>query len=436
MSSVTLEEPFMPEIITRPVPQPDMPEWFQSARCEAWNRFEKLAWPKRTDESWRFTDLKKIDIAGAKRAEEVAEAAELISRSTSLEAVSGRMIFANDRMVHHSILSDELRAKGMIWESLGIAVREHAEIVRRHFMTQPVLLGGDKFAALHQANVTNGTFLFIPKNTEISLPIEVFHWMSGDNVAVFPHTLIVVGENSRVTLVDHFLGASSKTSGVACGVNDLFLETGAKLTYVNVQGWSENTKAFQMNSTVVGRDAASTSLTLNLGAAYARGESVSHLAGQGGRSDMLSVNVTNGRQEIDQRTFQIHEVPNTASDLLYKNSLDDQARTLFAGLIRVEPGAHKTDAYQKVRNLLLSDEAEANSAPGLEIEADDVRCTHGATSGQVEAEELFYLLARGIPMKQAQKLIVHGFLQEAIDRLGNEAIAKVLGERVSEKFAG
>jgi len=413
-----------------------MPEWFQSARCEAWNRFEKLAWPKRTDESWRFTDLKKIDIAGAKRAEEVAEAAELISRSTSLEAVSGRMIFANDRMVHHSILSDELRAKGMIWESLGIAVREHAEIVRRHFMTQPVLLGGDKFAALHQANVTNGTFLFIPKNTEISLPIEVFHWMSGDNVAVFPHTLIVVGENSRVTLVDHFLGASSKTSGVACGVNDLFLETGAKLTYVNVQGWSENTKAFQMNSTVVGRDAASTSLTLNLGAAYARGESVSHLAGQGGRSDMLSVNVTNGRQEIDQRTFQIHEVPNTASDLLYKNSLDDQARTLFAGLIRVEPGAHKTDAYQKVRNLLLSDEAEANSAPGLEIEADDVRCTHGATSGQVEAEELFYLLARGIPMKQAQKLIVHGFLQEAIDRLGNEAIAKVLGERVSEKFAG
>ena len=436
MSSATLEEPFMPEIITRPVPQPDMPEWFQSARCEAWNRFEKLAWPKRTDESWRFTDLKKIDIAGAKRAEEVAEAAELISRSTSLEAVSGRMIFANDRMVHHSILSDELRAKGMIWESLGIAVREHAEIVRRHFMTQPVLLGGDKFAALHQANVTNGTFLFIPKNTEISLPIEVFHWMSGDNVAVFPHTLIVVGENSRVTLVDHFLGASSKTSGVACGVNDLFLETGAKLTYVNVQGWSENTKAFQMNSTVVGRDAASTSLTLNLGAAYARGESVSHLAGQGGRSDMLSVNVTNGRQEIDQRTFQIHEVPNTASDLLYKNSLDDQARTLFAGLIRVEPGAHKTDAYQKVRNLLLSDEAEANSAPGLEIEADDVRCTHGATSGQVEAEELFYLLARGIPMKQAQKLIVHGFLQEAIDRLGNEAIAKVLGERVSEKFAG
>jgi len=436
MSSATLEEPFMPEIITRPVPQPDMPEWFQSARCEAWNRFEKLAWPKRTDESWRFTDLKKIDIAGAKRAEEVAEAAELISRSTSLEAVSGRMIFANDRMVHHSILSDELRAKGVIWESLGIAVREHAEIVRRHFMTQPVLLGGDKFAALHQANVTNGTFLFIPKNTEISLPIEVFHWMSGDNVAVFPHTLIVVGENSRVTLVDHFLGASSKTSGVACGVNDLFLETGAKLTYVNVQGWSENTKAFQMNSTVVGRDAASTSLTLNLGAAYARGESVSHLAGQGGRSDMLSVNVTNGRQEIDQRTFQIHEVPNTASDLLYKNSLDDQARTLFAGLIRVEPGAHKTDAYQKVRNLLLSDEAEANSAPGLEIEADDVRCTHGATSGQVEAEELFYLLARGIPMKQAQKLIVHGFLQEAIDRLGNEAIAKVLGERVSEKFAG
>ena len=116
-----------------------------------------------------------------------------------------------------------------------------------------------------------------------------------------------------------------------------------------------------------------------------RSESVSHLRGPGGRSDMLAVTVADGAQEIDQRTFQIHEAPNTASDLLYKNSLDDTARTIFTGLIRVDPGAHKTDAYQKVRNLLLSDEAEANSAPGLEIEADDVRCTHGATSGQIEA---------------------------------------------------
>ena len=138
---------------------------------------------------------------------------------------------------------------------------------------------------------------------------------------------------------------------------------------------------------------------------------------------------------MDARTFQIHEVPNTQSDLLYKNSLDDTARTIFAGLIRVDPGAHRTDAYQKVRNLLLSDEAEANSAPGLEIEADDVRCTHGATSGQIEQEELFYLLSRGIPKNAAQRLIVFGFLNEVFDRLGNESVQEKLRELVRARFA-
>ena len=159
------------------------------------------------------------------------------------------------------------------------------------------------------------------------------------------------------------------------------------------------------------------------------------LRGPGGRSDMLSVNAAEGAQIFDQRTLQIHEVPNTQSDLLYKNSLDDNARTIFAGLIRVDPGAHRTDAYQKVRNLLLSDEAEANSAPGLEIEADDVRCTHGATCGQIEQEELFYLLSRGIPKNEAQRLIVFGFLNEVFERLGNEPVQDNLRKLVRAKFA-
>jgi Fe-S cluster assembly protein SufD len=165
-----------------------------------------------------------------------------------------------------------------------------------------------------------------------------------------------------------------------------------------------------------------------------RTESVSHLRAPGGRSDMLAVTTASRDQEIDQRTFQIHEAPNTSSDLLYKNALDDQARTIFSGLIRVSPGAHKTDAYQKVRNLLLSDEAEANSMPGLEIEADDVRCTHGATSGQIEEEELFYLLSRGIRLKDAQRLIVHGFLDEVLERLGNGPLATKMSALIHDRF--
>jgi Fe-S cluster assembly protein SufD len=237
-----------------------------------------------------------------------------------------------------------------------------------------------------------------------------------------------------VTVVDYFASADEEAPGFACGVNDLWLGAGAKVTYVNVQEWSRKTLAVQINSTIVGRDAAAVALNANFGGANVRSESISHLRGQGGRSDMLAFSTAEGRREIDQRTLQIHEKPNTASDLLYKNALDDQARTIFSGLIRVAQGAHFTDAYQKVRNLLLSDEAEANSAPGLEIEADNVRCTHGATSGQIEEEELFYLLSRGIPKSVAQRLIVFGFLNEVIERLPNAAVQQRLRGMLESRF--
>jgi Fe-S cluster assembly protein SufD len=190
-----------------------------------------------------------------------------------------------------------------------------------------------------------------------------------------------------------------------------------------------------MNTTTVDHNASAMSLNLHLGARYSRFESLSRLVGEGARSDLLAVAVATADQEFDARTLQDHVTPHTASDLLYKNALDDRARCTFGGLIRVEPHAHFTDAYQKVRNLLLSDDAEANSMPGLEILADNVRCTHGATSGQIEKDELFYLRTRGIPVSIAQRLIVTGFLNEVIQRLDQPAITSYLHQLVEDKFA-
>jgi Fe-S cluster assembly protein SufD len=204
---------------------------------------------------------------------------------------------------------------------------------------------------------------------------------------------------------------------------------------VCAQEWASNVIALQMNSTVVDHDASAMSLNLHVGAKYSRFESLSRLIGEGGRSDLLAVAVAKDQQEFDARTLQDHISPRTASDLLYKNVLDDRARTIFGGLIRVEPHAHFTDAYQKVRNLLLSDDAEANSMPGLEILADNVRCTHGATSGQIDEDELFYLRTRGIPTKIAQRLLVTGFLDEVIQRLDHVAIAEHLHQLIENKFA-
>ncbi len=193
--------------------------------------------------------------------------------------------------------------------------------------------------------------------------------------------------------------------------------------------------ALQMNSTTVDHDASAMSLNLNLGARYSRFEGLSRLVGEGARSDMLAVSVATNDQEFDSRTLQDHISPRTASDLLYKNALDDKARCTFGGLIRVEPHAHFTDAYQKVRNLLLSDDSEANSMPGLEILADNVRCTHGATSGQINEDEMFYLRSRGIPPRVAQRLLVTGFLNEVIQRLDQPAIGDHLQRLIDRKFA-
>lgn len=343
------------------------------------------------------------------------------------------MVFANDELLTREAHSKALAEKGVIWESIAKAAVEHEDIFRKHFMTREVALGSRKFAALHVAMMKTGTFLYVPRGVEIEMPIEVFHWLDGEEASVFPHTLLVAEEMSKVTLVDYFESTDANARGLACGVNDLYVGAGARVNYVCAQNWSRKVVSFHINSTVVNRDASALTLNVNLGSAYSRGENVSRLIGTGGRSDMLAVSAASEGQEFDQRTLQDHQQPNTTSDLLYKNALADNARTIFAGLIRVEPHAHRTDAYQKVRNLLLSDDAEANSMPGLEILADEVRCTHGATSGQIDDDEYFYLLSRGIPPAAAQRLIVAGFLNEVVERLPDRAIRERLRSMIEAK---
>ena len=201
-----------------------------------------------------------------------------------------------------------------------------------------------------------------------------------------------------------------------------------------MQDWSRESLAFHLNSTIVDARALCTSLTANFGGGFVRGESLSRLVGEGARSEMYSINPVDGTREIDQRTLQDHVAPNATSDLLYLNSLDDKARTIFAGLIKVQPGANGTDAYQKVRNLILSDEADPNSMPGLEILSDDVRCSHGATNGPVSEDELFYLQARGIPREAASRLIVNGFFNSLLEKLPDPVLREYLMGLVARRL--
>src|SRR6266536_3388663 len=337
-----------------------LPDWFRDQQRAAWKQFESLPNPTRKDQAWRFANVGLLALGPFEYGGTLTEKdhAGILEQSRGLDEVAGRMIFAGDELIERDVISDQLKKRGVIFQSLERAMVEHADLFRKHFMSQPAKLGSAKFAALHQALVSSGTFLYVPRGVEIELPIEIFHWLYGENASVFPHLLLVTDELAKVTVIEHFRSLDGSAPGFACGVNDLIAGPGAKVTYVCTQNWGSNVVALQMNTTAVDHDASAMSLNLHLGGKYSRFESLSRLIGEGGRSDLLAVSVASGTQEFDARTLQDHVSPHTASDLLYKNALDDRARSIFGGLIRVEPHAHFTDAYQKVRNLLLSDDSE------------------------------------------------------------------------------
>jgi Fe-S cluster assembly protein SufD len=406
------------------------PAWFQEQQAAAWSDYEATPIPTRKDEAWRFSNIAALRLSDFAIAGPVTSEGRLINNSQGVAEFSAKLVFGNNALLHQDV---ERLPRGVLVKSLEVAAREDEELFRKFFMVQSVELGSHKYAALHKARLTTGALLYVPRNVEVALPVEIFHWVDGENSCIFPHTLVVCGENSKITVIDHFRTADGKRA-FACGVNDLHLEHGAQLNYIAIQDWATDSLAFHLNSTIVGRDASSTALNTNFGGGFVRGESLSRLIGEGARSVMLSLNPMQGERQIDQRTLQDHAAPHASSDLLYLNSLDDAARTIFAGLIKVEPGAHKTDAYQKVRNLMLSDQAEANSMPGLEILADDVRCTHGATTGEISEDELFYMQARGIRKTDGRRLIVNGFFQSLLERLESDSLRDYLGRLVSEKL--
>ncbi len=418
---------------TAPQTSAIFPAWFAARQHDAWERYLATPAPKRGDETWRFSNLKQLDFAGFLRGVDVSstQAADLISRSTGLEKTAAKFVFINDELAH----SESRLPKGVICLPLAEALVSHSDLVAAHFMKQETRLGSAKFAALHEASVSNGLFVHTGDNVEIEGTIEIHHWISGANTIIFPHTLVVTGKSSKVRVIDIFHSADDISPGVAIAFNDLSAGPNSQLDYVAIQAFNEVTRVIQINETSTARDSSAKGFVLNTGASWARNESLSRLEGAGSRSDMLSVSVPAREQEYDQRTFQHHVSEGAYSDLLYKNSLYDNSKTIFSGLIFVDRNAHHTDAYQTCRNLLMSDTCEANSMPGLEINADQVKCSHGSTSSQIHDEEIFYLRARGIDPVSARQLIARGFSVQVVERLGDDATEALILQFIDDKFA-
>lgn len=418
-----------------------LPAWWLDRKRAAYARFAAAPMPKRTNEGWRFSNLATLTLDGFNATPAAVRFDQLAHRELGVTG-AGHLVFANNRLVSSQALDASTAGSGIIFDTIQNALLKHGNLVKAHLLTQPSKLGSDKFAALHEAFLEDGAFIYVPKGVTAALPVGVFHYACGAGTAVFPHTLVIAEDNAKITVADFFRSdsgsqpsaLSSQLPQFACGGNDLYAGHGAQVTYLAMQDWSRETLSFQFNATVARRDAKVLSLNLHAGARQARHESFSQLAAPGAHSEMLALTVAHGTQEFDQRTLQIHQAPNTSSNLLYKNALLDQAKTIFSGLIVVDADAQKTDAYQSNRNLMLSDEAEANSLPGLEIQANDVRCTHGATSARIDREQEFYLESRGIRAAQAQELLVFGFFEEVLGKIEHQELHDTLTEIIREKF--
>lgn len=416
----------------------------RDARIQAWELFETLPMPQRTDEEWRRTDIRGLKLGrlrphagfetqGVDPLVALEEAGVENAATQIALGPNAGVIVQRDAATILATLDPELAAKGVIFTDLATAARDYPELVERYFMTQAVKPSLGKFEALHAAYWQGGSFLYVPKGVTVEAPFRSFSLISETGAAVFAHTLAVLEEGAEAFVVDAFRSPSQETQSFASAVVELILGNDAKLRYVQVQDWGRNVWNFMTERAILENDSQLNSLHVTLGSRFSKSSIASHLRGKNSLAEMLGIYFADGDQFFDHHTWQLHESPYATSDLEFKGALKGNARSVYSGLIKVEEGAQKTDAYQQNRNLILSRTARADSIPNLEIAANDVRCTHGATISQVEEEHLFYLQARGIPRSEAQKLIVEGFFRPVIDRIPVEEIQGFLEGAIARK---
>jgi Fe-S cluster assembly protein SufD len=430
----------------------DEPEWLRERRAAAWSAYERTPMPTTRLEEWRYTNLRKLlklerlgfDGIALEAATPADEGFELPSAPerlrTAMEAdreASGHLVEIDGRVVHVD-LDAELAAKGVVLTSLRQAVVEHADLLKEHLATNALPASRGKFQALNAALWTNGVFLHVPRGVRLERPVRVTRYLTegAAGSAFFNRTLILADAASQVSFVDEGLSADFDRQTLFSSGVEVMARDGAQVQYVSLQRMGRGVFHLQQQRTLAGRDSTLDTLNVSLGASVARTDLNAQLLGPGANSDMLGLCFGEEGQHFDHNTSQDHVAPHAKSDLLYKGALDGNARSVFRGIIKVHKGAQQTDAYQTNRNLLLSEHARADSLPNLEIEADDVKCSHGATVGQLDLDHLFYLMSRGLSRTQAERLVVLGFLGEVLSRLplGGvvEKVTRIIEERLRQ----
>ena len=415
------------------------PNWLTEKRLEAWRGFESLPMPTLRDEAWRYTDISDVRIedflpyASSPDVKSEEDLPDAVRRLIWEGEENSALLVQHNSETTFSRVDEELARKGVVFTDLHTALADHEELVKEKLFG---LVPGDydKFAALSAAAFAGGSFLYVPRGVEVEVPIQSYRWLDVVG-SIMPRTLVIVEEGASVAYIDEYASADGEDPAFSNGAVELYVGEGASLRYVSLQNWERNVLHFNTIRSQTEKDATIRSLVVSFGSQLSRTNIEAGLSASGGDSEMLGLYFADQNQVLDHHTLQDHIAPNAHSDLLYKGALRDESIAVFSGLIRVEPGAQKTDAYQTNRNLILgTDDAFAVSLPNLEIMADDVKCSHGSTTGQVDETDLFYLMSRGIPRREAEKLVVFGFFGEITSRIPLKGLKEKLDRAIEGKI--
>ena len=409
-----------------------------SYRASAWSAFQRLSLPVTTDEAWRRTDIHNLPAEKFKFAEEGAFNDLPPVREDHLKPLiadqhGGQIILMPGGVKVE--LDEKLARKGVIFTDLNTAEEKHPELLAK-MMGKTVNVEEGKFSALAGAFAQNGVVLYVPKGVIVEEPLHSVLWGPGTDIAHVSHILVFVDEGASVTYVHEAASPDLKgANSMHAGLVEIQVMQNASLKFVELQSWGRHVWNFSHERARVERDGNLDWIFGAIGSKLTKNFSELDLAGEGAQGRMSGFYFTDGDQHLDHDTQQNHLAPHTTSDLLFKGALKGKSRSVWQGMIYVAPGAQKTDGYQANRNLVLSDQARADSIPGLEILADDVRCTHGATVGKLEQEPLFYLKSRGIPQAEAEKIIVEGFFDPIFQRIPFEGVRERFQQYIADKMS-
>lgn len=409
------------------------PAWVTEMRKEAWEKFQAMAWPTRRDEEWMRTDIRLFNLAKYFLNPSLEASAALLPESKLGLGVdvAGRLASIDGQSVISQLASD-LNDKGVVFAPLSEAYSRIPEIIKSHLFHSAFDCTVDRFAALHQAMHSGGSVLYVPRGVSIEQPLHIQNMLQ-EGSSDMSHLLVILESGASATLLFEKSGFAENGDGLHIGGMEIVVGDGANFNFVSLQDWGSRTWNFSHQKAIVGQDANLQWTVGALGARLAKVNQHVELAGQGASCQVNGTMFTQEKQHLSYHTLQHHSAPNTRSDFLYKSALQDQSQTVWRGMIKVDKVAQRTDGYQRNDNLLLSSSSRADSIPGLEIEADDVRCTHGSTSGRVDNEQVFYCLSRGFTQQEAIRLIVTGFFQQIFDRIELESVREALGHAIARR---